>query len=100
MSEKKEGLIKKFGRKVRRIFGGEMGKLESAKRLEELRKKYEAQEKNPGYVTWEDFYYLASGFQKDITGLQKDIAAIKERTNIILCILIPMVAYLISKAII
>jgi len=100
MAEKKESVIKVLGRKIRRIFGGEIGELESAKRLEELRKKYEAKEKNPGYVTWEDFYYLAAGFQKDITGLQKDIAAIKERTNIILCILIPMVAYLISKAII
>jgi hypothetical protein len=39
MSEKKEGLIKKFRRKVRRIFRGELGKLESEKRLEELRKK-------------------------------------------------------------
>ncbi len=38
MAEKKEGLIKKYGRKIRRIFRGE---LESEKRLEELRKKYE-----------------------------------------------------------
>ncbi|MCW3133042.1 MAG: hypothetical protein N2V78_01760 [Methanophagales archaeon] len=90
MSEKKESVIKRFGRKIRRIFRGE---LESEKRLEELRKKYEAKEKNPRYVTWEDFYYCTIGFQKDI-------AAIKERTNIILCILVPMVAYLISKAII
>ena len=88
MTEKKESVIKVLGRKIRRIFRGE---LESEKRLEELRKKYE--EKNPGYVAWEDFYYCTIGFQKDI-------AAIKERTNIILCILISMVAYLISKAII
>ncbi|GEM_PF-4578859 len=84
----KESLIERIGKKIKRIFRGE---LESEKRLEELRKKYE--EKNPEYVTWEDFYYC-------IIGLQKDIAAIKERTNIILCILIPMIAYLISKAII
>jgi len=45
MAEKKESVIKVFGRKIRRIFGGEMGELESAKRLEELRKKYEAKEK-------------------------------------------------------
>jgi hypothetical protein len=38
MSEKKEGLIKKFGKKIRMILGGER---ESEKRLEELRKKYE-----------------------------------------------------------
>jgi len=38
MAEKKESLIRKFGRKIRRIFRGE---LESEKRLEELRKKYE-----------------------------------------------------------
>ena len=88
MPEKKESVIKLLGKKIKRIFRGE---LESEKRLEELRKKYE--EKNPGYVTWGDFYYFT-------VGLQKDIAAIKERTNIILCILIPMIAYLISKAII
>jgi len=42
MAEKKESVIKVLGRKIRRIFGGEIGELESAKRLEELRKKYEA----------------------------------------------------------
>ena len=100
MAERKESKITVLGRKIRRIFGGKLRTLESEKRLEELRKKYEAQEKNPGYVTWEDFYYLAAGFQKDITGLQKDIAVIKERTSIILCILIPVIAYLVTKAII
>jgi hypothetical protein len=100
MAERKESKITVLGRKIRRIFGGKLRTLESEKRLEELRKKYEAQEKNPGYVTWEDFYYLAAGFQKDITGLQKDIVVIKERTSIILCILIPVIAYLVTKAII
>ncbi|MGB2841335.1 MAG: hypothetical protein WBC40_02470 [Halobacteriota archaeon] len=38
MAEKKESVIKVLGRKIRRIFRGE---LESEKRLEELRKKYE-----------------------------------------------------------
>ena len=100
MAERKESKITVLGRKIRRIFGGKLRTLESEKRLEELRKKYEAQEKNPGYVSWEDFYYLATGFQKDITGLQKDIVVIKERTSIILCILIPVIAYLVTKAII
>jgi len=63
MSEKKESVIKRFGRKIRRIFRGE---LESEKRLEELRKKYEAKEKNPRYVTWEDFlllhYWISKGY--------------------------------------
>ena len=88
MAERKESKITVLGRRIRRIFRGE---LESEKRLEELRKKYE--EKNPGYVAWEDFYYCTSGFQKDL-------AAIKERTNIILCTLIPVIVYLVTNAII
>ena len=56
MPEKKESVIKLLGKKIKRIFRGE---LESEKRLEELRKKYEEKK-----------------------------------------ILIPMIAYLISKAII
>ncbi len=88
MPEKKESYIKNLVIKIRKIFRGE---LESERRLKELRTKYE--DKNPGYVAWDDFYYWT-------IGLQKDIATIKERTNIILCVLIPVIAYLISKAII
>ena len=49
MTEKKESVIKVFGRKIRRIF---RGKLESEKRLEELRKKYEGkiQGMSPGRI--------------------------------------------------
>jgi len=36
-----ESLFKRFGRKIRRIFVGKLRKLESEKRLEELKKKYE-----------------------------------------------------------
>ncbi|MHC1635075.1 MAG: hypothetical protein ACXQTS_00410 [Candidatus Methanospirareceae archaeon] len=98
MPEKKTNLIKEFVKKIRKILRGklESEELVSKKRLEELRKKYEDQEKNPVYVTWEDFYYCTTGFQKDISAIQKDIATIKERTNIILCILIPIIAYLIT----
>ena len=38
MPEKKESVIKLLGKKIKRLFRGE---LESEKRLEELRKKYE-----------------------------------------------------------
>ena len=38
MPEKKESVIKLLGKKIKRILRGE---LESEKRLEELRKKYE-----------------------------------------------------------
>jgi hypothetical protein len=45
MAEKKESKVMVLGRKIRRLFGGKLRTLESEKRLEALRKKYEAQEK-------------------------------------------------------